>query len=63
MKTHMDILTELQRQINGAVQLPTVPMSAAEQKQFKAERPWADLRVGDFEIRVINREKFGLDPQ
>jgi len=56
-----NILAELQRQIRAIERLDMFPIMPSDNQ--RQERRWADLTVGDFEIRVINREKLGLDPQ
>ncbi len=63
MKTQIDLMRLLDRQIEQAQDIVNRPMSVDEMSEFKSRHPWADLVVGDFEIRVINREKYGLDPQ
>jgi hypothetical protein len=58
-----DVLNELEKQARLAAQMTYKPTTPKEQSQFKQKYPWADLVVGDFQIRVINREKYGFDPQ
>jgi len=60
---HPDVLNELEKQVSLVATLQTVNMTDQEKLDFKQKWPWADLVIGDFEIRVINREKYGLDPQ
>lgn len=63
MKTELDLAGELKRQLNMGLGEAMHSLSDRDKVEFKVRHPWADLVVGDFEIRVINREKFGLDPQ
>ncbi len=63
MKTVIDLIQELERQVKTGQLSETRTMNTRDKNEFKARHPWADLVVGDFEIRVINREKYGLDPQ
>jgi hypothetical protein len=61
MKT--DLVEHLREQLKSHDAISMIPMSPKQLRESKAQHPWADLVVGDFEIRVINREKYGLEPQ